>query len=305
MNDVRTQGHVADRLIDAVAAKRAPVCVGIDPVVERLPKALRPNVLNREDGSLSDECAARAIEEFVIRTLDAVRSHVPCVKMQSACFERYRAAGVAALDRCIQYAHEQALMVILDAKRGDIGITAAHYAAAAFDHHAGQRGADWLTINAYFGADGVQPFLQQGHGAFALVRTSNPSSEIMQTPALQDGRTIAEHVADFVAELGRNEVGSHGYSALGAVVAATWPNESKSLRTRMDRQIFLVPGYGAQGGGVDDVLPCFHSDGRGAIVTASRSVIYAYQPAETNWSAPVSDAAAAFAENVGRAVGMR
>ena len=298
--------HPADRLVEAVDSAQAPVCVGLDPVIERLPDSLRPDVGSGRLNAENAEQCANAIEKFTVSVLDAIQQHAPCVKFQSACFERYRSAGVAALHRCITEARRRGLQVILDAKRGDIGISATHYAAASFDAwDKGDGFADWLTINAYFGADGMEPFVSNQHGAFALVRTSNPSSESIQREALAEGTTIAEHMARAVAVFGEPFVGESGYSALGAVVAATWPSESESLRDCMPQQIFLVPGYGAQGGTVDDILPCFHSDGRGAIVTASRSVIYAFEPKDSQWTHSVADAGGAFAEEVGCAVGLR
>lgn len=267
------------------------MCVGIDPVVGRLPAALRP----------ADESAARAVESIVAFTLDlldAVTPHVGCVKIQSACFERYRAQGAAGLQKVLAAAADHGLQVILDAKRGDISLSAEHYAAAAFDPAQGSARPDWITINSYLGADGIKPFLRSGFGAFALVRTSNPGSDAVQARRLTDGRTVAELVAALVADIGSNAVGRQGYSALGAVVAATKADEAAALRALMPQQIFLVPGFGAQGGTAADVRPCFDQAGRGAVVTASRSVIYAFEPDQPDWARSVSDAAAAFAREV-------
>ncbi|MHC4993314.1 MAG: orotidine-5'-phosphate decarboxylase [Planctomycetota bacterium] len=253
--------HAADRLLDAIERRAAPVCVGLDPVIERLPDVLR----DHPGGDVG------ALAAFTSAVLDAVADHAPCVKMQSACFERYGPAGVAALEEAMAHAHQCGLEVVLDAKRGDIGISAAHYAAAAFG--TGEIGAparaDWLTVNSYLGPDAIEPFLASGRGVFALVRTSNPGSDVIQALPLADGRRVAEAVAAMVGELGHGTVGRRGYSALGAVVAATKPQDTAALRTIMPEQVFLVPGFGAQGGTVDDVLPCFRSDGTGAIVTAS------------------------------------
>jgi len=293
--------HAADSLMDAVDRLAAPVCVGIDPVVARLPESLRP----ADDTTAS---AAGAIGSFTLHLLDAVAGRVPCVKLQSACFERYGHAGVKVLGECIAAARQRGLVVILDAKRGDIGISAEHYAAAVFGEGAG-RGEDarphWLTINSYLGEDGIRPFLGAGRGAFALVRTSNPGGDVVQGQRLADGRTVAESVAAVVASIGEGFVGKGGYSSLGAVVAATRPEDAASLRRLMPRQIFLVPGFGAQGGGVKDVLPCFSAEGRGAIITASRSVIYAFEDGKGDWTSSVAEAAERFADEVGRAAGAR
>jgi orotidine-5'-phosphate decarboxylase len=285
--------HAADALIAAVQRTAAPVCVGIDPVLDRLPVPVR---------NAGTKDAFAAIRTFVLGVLDAVALHAPVVKFQSACFERYGAAGVELLHEMIGVAHERGLITILDAKRGDIGITAEHYAAAAFD---GDTPADWLTINAYFGEDGITPFLRDGHGVFALVRTSNPGGDSIQARKLADGRSVAESIADMLAGLGVDHVGESGYSSIGAVVGATKPDDSVSLRARMPRQILLVPGFGAQGGGAEDVRPLFDAQGLGAMITASRSVIYAFEPDDRDWTTGVRDAAERLADELGRVAGLR
>lgn len=290
---VSRPAHAADRLLAAISRVRAPTCVGLDPVLDRLPAPLR------HGGD-----PVEAIERFSRDLLTAVAPVVACVKLQSACYERYGSRGVAALERVSRHAEGLGLEVILDAKRGDIGISAEHYAAAAFDPGAPMH-ADWITINAYLGRDGIEPFLKPGRGAFALVRTSNPGGDAIQAAPLASGDSVAMHVAAHVASIGESSIGSQGYSALGAVVGATKRQDAASLRRLMPRQIFLVPGFGAQGAGVDDVLACFHPDGRGAVITASRSVIYAFKPDDPGWTRAVADAAAAFAEQIGRAVGLR
>ena len=270
--------HFADRWFEAVAEKGAPVCVGIDPVLERLPLALGDDPIE-------------AIDAYCRGVLDAVALHVPAVKPQLACFERYGSAGYVIYERLVRQAHAYGLLVIADAKRGDIGTSSAHYAAGLLGD------ADALTINAYLGADGMQPFVDeaaaQGAGLFALVRTSNPGGDALQRLELTDGRTVADAVADIVAETGAAYTGDSGYSLLGAVVGATQPADAVALRKRMPNQLFLVPGYGAQGGTAEDVRACFNPDGRGAIVTASRSVIYAYKDRDDpDWADAVAAAAA-------------
>jgi len=283
--------HFADRFLEAARAKGAPVCVGLDPVLARLPVS----ILRDDPGE--------AIFRFCNGVLEAVAPHVPAVKPQSACFERFGPSGLTALYRVISHAKAKGLIVILDAKRGDIGTTAAHYAAASI----GPGRADAVTVNAYLGADGFEPFIdvarQTGHGLFALVRTSNPGSDATQSPRLEDGRTVAELVADQVAAAGDTLLGESGYSAVGAVVGATKPADAASLRARMPRQLFLVPGFGAQGGTADGVKGCFNADGQGAIITASRSVLYAYEQAGGSWMAAIEKAAKQLKEDVaGRAV---
>ena len=294
------QEHVADRLMVAIGRLGAPVCVGIDPVVERLPEVLRPRSQSPANG-------VEAIGAFALGVLDAVAEVVPCVKLQSACFERYRHLGAEVLHRLTAEARARGLQVILDAKRGDISISARHYAAAAFDPWpvGPDTRPDWVTVNPYLGPDALRPFLCKGFGAFALVRTSNPESDAVQAQQLADGRTVAESVAAMVASVGEGSGGRSGFSSLGAVVAATKPKETAALRQLMPDQIFLVPGFGSQGAGLDEIRPCFQSGGRGAIVTASRSIIYAFDPGRADWARAVADAAETFAEEVGKAVGMR
>ncbi|MFN9077126.1 MAG: orotidine-5'-phosphate decarboxylase [bacterium] len=255
--------HAADHLVARVAKVDAATCVGLDPVLDRLPASLRP-----ADPS-NDAACASAIEAFSVGVIDSVHESCAAVKIQAACYERYGAAGFAAMGRVLAHARASGLSVVYDAKRGDIGISAEHYANGAR-----ALGAHWTTINAYLGSDGIAPFLTGGQGAFALVRTSNPSGDALQTLPLADGRTIAEAVADLVSKLGEASVGASGFSALGAVVGATKRAEIASLRARMPRTIFLVPGYGAQGGTADDVRAAFTRGNQGALITASRSVIY-------------------------------
>ncbi|MSR27964.1 MAG: orotidine-5'-phosphate decarboxylase [Phycisphaerales bacterium] len=271
--------HPADRLLDAIDAVGAPVCVGIDPVLTKLP------------GELAGSPVA-AIEAFSLGIVAAVRGIVPCVKFQSACYERFGPDGLRVLEQSMAAATDAGLITILDAKRGDIGISAEHYEAALVGHY----GADWTTASPYLGMDCVAPLLVRA-GAFALVRTSNPGSDALQSLPTRDGPTIAELVADLVAREGASRIGSRGYSSLGAVVGATKSREAAALRRRMPQQIFLVPGYGAQGGSLADVIPCFNADGRGAIITASRSVIYPEGSGEP-WMTLVSRAAARFAQEI-------
>ena len=256
-------------------------------MLERLPAAL-----GKVDPADAAACAA-AIEAFSVGVIDAVHESCAAVKVQAACFERYGATGFGAMTRVLAHARASGLAVVYDAKRGDIGISAEHYAQGARG-----LGAAWTTINAYLGADGIAPFLGAGQGAFALVRTSNPSGDALQTLRLADGRTIAEAVADLVAGLGEVTVGASGFSSLGAVVGATKRAEIASLRARMPRTIFLVPGYGAQGGTADDVRAAFTRGNRGALITASRSVIYPAAAGAGDWRDAVRAAARTFADEI-------
>ena len=276
----------SDRLVDAVRAAGAPACVGLDPVLEKLPAAVRAANPDR----------VAAIAAFGRGVVRAVTGHIAAVKFQSACFERYGAAGVGALWELQHEAAAAGLAVILDAKRGDIGVSAEHYAAAA-----AASGAHAVTLNGYLGPSTVEPYLNAGLGVFILVRTSNPDSDAVQATKLEGGRTVAEMMADQVAAIGAKRVGTNGYSEAGAVVGATKAEDGRALRARMPRQIFLIPGYGAQGGTADDIRAML--DGRpecggGVLVTASRSVIYASEPNDARWEKAITRAAIAFATDI-------
>jgi len=286
---IGSSSHAADRLCSAITDAGAPACIGLDPVLDRLPK---PVLAAAKDD-------AEAIETFSNGVLDAARGIAPAVKLQSACYERHGSAGFAALERVMQRAKSMGFVTILDAKRGDIGVSAEHYAHAAFNI----MDADFVTVNAYMGADTVQPFLAeqyQDRGVFALVRTSNPGSDGVQSRRLEDGRTVAQLVADHVATLGGANVGGAGYSNVGAVVAATKPEDAAALRQRMPEQVFLVPGFGAQGGTVETVRALFDERGMGALITASRSVIYGFGEDDADWTAGVRRAAEGFVEELHR-----
>jgi orotidine-5'-phosphate decarboxylase len=276
--------HFADRLTLACQQKGGPICVGLDPVYEKLPASI---VGDHPVPPSSAAVAANALFDFSVRVLKAVAPHVPAVKVQSACFERYLWAGVEAYHKVIHEARQLGLIVIGDAKRGDIGASSKHYAAGCLADHAFEDtgkllGPDALTVNSYLGVDGLEPFLEvaaeQGKGLFALVRTSNPGGDTVQSQTLNNGRSVAESVARLIADAGEAKgryIGESGFSLLGAVVGATKPRDAERLREIMPQQVFLVPGFGAQGGAADDVRPCFGRHGTGAIVTASRSIIYA------------------------------
>ena len=274
-----TTGHGADRLCEAIDRAGSPACVGLDPVLDRLPAGVR-----------TDD-AAGSIEAFCMGVLDAVSGIVGVVKPQSACFERFGGAGFSVLERVCAKARDLGLYVILDAKRGDIGVTGEHYAEMAF----GAMGADAVTVSPYMGFDTLEPMRRGGRMAFALVRTSNPGSDAVQSVSAGDG-TVAETIGRGLATMGRSSVGERGWSDLGAVVAATKPADAASMRELMPEQIFLVPGFGAQGGTVETVRELF-TDGAGAVINASRSVLY---PAGEggDWTGRVRAAASAFAEQV-------
>lgn len=249
--------------------------------------------------------AAAALEQFCHTVIDAVADQVPIVKPQAAFFEAYGGPGFAALWSVVAYARQRGLLVLMDAKRGDIGSTAEAYAEAFLgggrDWHNPDRYADALTVNPYLGSDALEPFVRRcrdhGRGLFVLVKTSNPSSRELQDQPLLSEETIAQQVAKLVDYMGSGLVGARGYSSIGAVVGATYPEDMSDLRAWMPRAFFLVPGYGAQGGGAADTVHAFQSDGLGAVVSASRSVIYAY-PGPDSSPQEVASAVAAAAQEM-------
>ncbi|RME36401.1 MAG: orotidine-5'-phosphate decarboxylase [Planctomycetota bacterium] len=284
-------GHFADRLVEAIRDKSAPVCVGLDPLLERLPLPVRSEAGlprgERTSGETSeaDEGAVRdALRTFGRGVIEAVAAHVPAVKINIAFFERYHTAGVAVYFELVRFAQEKGLLVIGDVKRADIGHSARQYALgqlAAYRTGAAST-PDAITINPYFGSDGVEPFLEvaqhDGRGVFVLVQTSNPSAGQVQGVRVEGGEPLVLHVARLVREWACRPgmVGHCGFSAVGAVVAPQDRETTAAIRREMPECIFLVPGFGAQGRGGEDVRVCFTSEGTGAIVSASRSVIYAF-----------------------------
>ena len=286
--------HAGDFLVERIARVGSATCVGLDPVIERLPEAIRPASAGLSASDFT-ACAA-VIEQFSLGVIESVATDTAAVKIQAACYERYGPEGYAAMWRVLAAARASGLAVVLDFKRGDIGISAEHYAASAR-----ASGAHWTTISPYLGADGILPFLAEGHGAFALVRTSNPSGDALQAQPMADGSSVALRVARMIDELGRPTVGASGYSTLGAVIGATKRDEIAALRAAMPHTMFLVPGYGAQGGTADDVRACFNRGDRGstgALITASRSVIYPKSAPGTAWQSAIRDAARAFADEI-------
>jgi len=290
----RAQGphHFADRVCARVLAADTRVCVGLDPDLARFPEELL--AAHQLAGATpapgdADYCrrAAACIVEFNHRVLEATAEYAAACKPQCAYYEAYGPAGMAALQQTALLIREAGLPVVMDGKRNDIASTAARYAQAYLGADSGPRAAafpaDALTINAYLGSDGVTPFLdccrEFGRGLFILCRTSNPSGgEIQEFPAAGPG-ALARRVAGLIHGWGRDLVGEHGYSAVGAVVAATRPEDVAELRALMPRALFLMPGFGAQGGGAGDVRDALDARGLGALVAASRSVLYPVPPA--------------------------
>jgi orotidine-5'-phosphate decarboxylase len=262
----------SDRLLSRIEALNAPCAIGLDPHPEMMP----PFVQFRD--------GAKAIFGFNQAVITAVADLVPAVKLQVAFYERFGVEGMRAFDASIAYAKERGLLVLVDAKRNDISSTAEAYADAYLNPSLGFN-VDAITVSPFLGVDSLRPFVEAcarfGRGIFILVKTSNPGSVDLQDRHLDDGRRVYETLAAMVDELGRDVMGTSGYSSIGAVVGATFPSEATVLRRLMPRALILVPGYGAQGGTAETAAANFDASGRGAIVNASRSVIYPSPPPTT------------------------
>ncbi len=276
--------HYADRLHAAVRAKGTAALVGLDPRYRQLPPDVRQRA--EQPGRSLSEIHAAAYEEFCRRIIDVVAPLVPAVKPQVAFFEECGPAGMQALWNIIRHARRQGLIVIADAKRGDIGSTAQGYAQAwlaGADAEAAPWGADALTINPYLGADTLQPFVElartRGAGLYVLVRTSNPGARDFQDRTT-DGQTLFAHVAEVVETLSSADRGEGGYGFLGAVAGATYPAELQALRRSMPSVPLLVPGYGSQGGTSADVAGAFDGQGLGGLINSSRGIIFGWEREE-------------------------
>jgi orotidine-5'-phosphate decarboxylase len=297
--------NFADRLVRACTEKDSIVVVGIDPRLDLLPPRLVRSALQKHGETL--EGGAEAFTEFGRRVIDAVGEFAVAVKCQAAFFETLGPAGMEACRQVMGHAHQAGLMVIADVKRSDIASTAEAYAQAYLGEvKIGSTvsrpwGADAVTVNPYLGSDGLLPFIrcarEHGGGVFVLVKTSNPSSGEIQD-LVGNGRAIYERVGEWVAEHAEDLMGTSGYSSLGAVVGATYPEQLARLRELMPRNLILIPGYGTQGGAAADVQCALDRNGLGAVVNASRSVIFAYRDEtwsassdETRWTEAVREAA--------------
>lgn len=274
-----------DRLIQAISEKQNPTVAGLDPKLSYIPAFIREKAYAQYGKNL--EGAAAALLEFNRGLIDALCDIVPAVKPQCAYYEMYGWPGVRALSETIAYARERGMFVITDGKRNDIGATMQAYAAA----HLGTVDVDGveqlpfdgdaLTVNGYLGSDGIQPLLEvcreRDRGIFVLVKTSNPSSGELQDCTLQEGGSLYAKMGRLCETWGEALPGRFGYSGVGAVVGATYPAQLKELRAALPHTFFLVPGYGAQGGGARDVAPAFDENGLGAVINASRSILCAWQ----------------------------
>jgi orotidine-5'-phosphate decarboxylase len=286
----------ADRLDDAIRAKRSPLCVGLDPRLDKTPEDVR-RAANGDPGEM--------LLRFCRDVCEAVAPHAACVKPNLAFFEEHGLSGMSAYAALLSAARAMGLLVVADGKRGDLGSTAESYARA---HLApgGDFEADALTVNPYLGADALAPFVAQaeraGKGVYVLVRTSNPGAKDLQDLSAA-GAPLFERTAELVRRLGEGRRGRSGLTPVGAVVGATWPDEARRLRALLPETPFLVPGYGAQGATAADAAAAFLPEGRGAVVNASRSVLYpsAARPG-TPWRESVAAAARAAREDLDAAV---
>lgn len=277
--------NITDRLNKKIIEMKSPIVVGLDPVLSEIPKCYKSKL---ENSKIRFEEISNILIEFNKDIIDSIYDIVPVVKPEMAFYEQYAEFGIIAFKETVKYAKERGLFVIEDAKRNDIGNTAKAYAKG----HLGKVdlgnglqgesfGVDFLTVSPYFGLDSIMPFIEEcknnDKGIFVLVKTSNPSSADIQDKIDDEGKKIFENVAEFVKKQADNLIGETGYSPIGAVVGATFPSEALKLREIMNNNIFLVPGYGAQGATAKDVVNCFNPDGLGALISASRSIIYAYK----------------------------
>lgn len=280
--------NIIDRLIKKTIETKNPSVIGLDPDLRKIPDCYKKAV-QLSGNPLAN--VSEVIYKFNCDIIDTVSELVPAVKPQMAFYEKYGSFGVAAFEKTVSYAKEKGLIVIEDAKRNDIGNTAKAYA----DGHIGMVEAidgsyvssfdvDFLTVTPFLGSESINPFVdvskKHNKGIFILIKTSNTSSGEIQNVIAQNGMSISQNLARYVAEKSDGTEGNFNYSPIGAVVGATYPEEALMLRRIMPRNYFLVPGYGVQGGSAKDILPCFNPDGLGAIVNSSRGVLYTHMSDE-------------------------
>lgn len=279
-----------NKLIKEIKRKRSPVVVGFDPRLELIPNTVKDKHFEKYGKSF--KAAAEAILEFNKEIIDNVYDIVPAIKPQIAFYEQYGIEGLKAYNETCEYASKKGLVIISDIKRGDIGSTSKAYSNA----HLGKTEvedelleafySDSITVNPYLGDDCLKEFVEDiekyEKGMFVLVKTSNPTSSQLQD-LIVEGKKIYEIVAEMVDGWSKKYIGEYNYSSIGAVVGATYPEESKTLRALMPSSYFLVPGYGAQGGTAEDVIHSFNEDGLGAVVNSSRGILYAYNK-EEKWT---------------------
>lgn len=277
------------RLIEKIAQMQNPSVVGLDSLLDYIPQHIKDEKFATYGDTF--DAAAQSILEYNKAIIDQICDIVPAVKPQAAYYEMYSWQGMWALCETVKYAQEKGMIVIMDGKRNDIGSTMQAYAKA----HLGTStvngkelsafGSDMLTVNGYLGSDGVNPLLpicdEQDKGIFVLVKTSNPSSGELQDQKIGD-KSIYETMGAMCEQWGSQTENNYGYSRVGAVVGATYPEQLAEMRQKMPHTFFLVPGYGAQGGGANDVAGAFDKNGLGAIVNSSRAILTAWKKAGTD-----------------------
>lgn len=276
-----------DRLIEKIIEMKNPTVVGLDPKLEYVPEFIKKRYL--EDDGWTLKAAAKAIFAFNQAIIDEIHDIVPAIKPQAAYYEMYGHYGIKTLEKTIRYAKLNGMYVITDAKRNDIGATMEAYTNAHLgtvtvgEGEIEPFGADALTVNGYLGTDGIAPLTkvckERDKGIFVLVKTSNPSSGELQDKLI-DGVPVYAVMGDMCEKWGADSIGRYGYSSVGAVVGATYPEQLTELRKRLPHTMFLVPGYGAQGGGAEGLKGGFDEKGLGAIVNSSRAVMCAYKKEE-------------------------
>lgn len=276
--------NISDVLNQKIISLKSPIVVGLDPAINEIPQYFKERYINNN----GFDAIGEVIFDFCKDVIDTVFELVPAVKPQMAFFEMYGSQGVRAFERTVLYAKTKGLLVIEDGKRNDIGNTAQAYAdghLGTVDLLDGQKmpcyNVDFLTVSPFLGSESLIPFinacLKYDKGIFVLVKTSNQSSADIQDITDENGLNVSQIIARFLNKEGHKCVGESGYSAIGAVVGATYPHEAQTLRKLMPNNIFLVPGYGAQGAVAEDIISCFNDDGLGALVNSSRNVLYAYK----------------------------
>lgn len=276
-----------DRLMEKIVETQNPTVVGLDPKLDYVPEYIKNEAFSEDGYTL--KAAGKALFRFNKGIIDAICDIVPAIKPQAAYYEMYGYYGVKALVKTIEYAKNKGIYVITDGKRNDIGATMEAYTNAHLGTvKVGDRvlepfGADALTVNGYLGSDGIEPLLEAcriyDKGIFVLVKTSNKSSGELQD-RLIDGKPVYEIMGEMCEKWGETAPGAYGYTSVGAVVGATYPEQLKEMREKLPHTFFLVPGYGAQGGGAEGVAKAFDKNGRGAIVNSSRAVMCAYKKEE-------------------------
>ena len=273
--------RIIDKLINKIKQTNNPTVIGLDPRYEMIPSCVREKYTEDLEG------VSKAIVEFNKNLIDNVFDIIPAVKVQIAFYEMYGIEGIKSFKETCNYAKEKGMIVIADAKRGDIGSTAQGYSNAFLgrttvgDKQIPIFDVDFVTVNAYFGIDCVKPFIEDckkyNKGIFVLVKTSNPSSGELQDLKIENDEEIYTRMGKLVENWGEELQGEYGYSSIAAVVGATYPKQLQSLRKTIPHTFFLIPGYGAQGGKAEDIALGFDSSGIGGIINASRSLMCAYK----------------------------